>query len=273
MKKQRFITAGLLIILLAVCMYLGGVVLSVAAMVCICFAVYEEYHALGLKGHRPVAWPTWVGLGLGIPLTILLDTRVIAPILVLVCMVTSVSVIFRHEPKLEDILVSVMPLITIVLPGMALISLALVQPEAVSVVLLCLTFVIPVLGDTMAYLVGSRVGGPKFCPAVSPNKTISGAVAGMAGSLVGALLVGGIARMCCDPATCAILPNFLDYIILGLLGGAAGQLGDLFASLIKRHCGIKDFSNLFPGHGGMLDRLDSILFTAIIIFCYRLLML
>ena len=47
------------------------------------------------------------------------------------------------------------------------------------------------------------------------------------------------------------------YVLLGLLGGVAGQLGDLFASLIKRHCGIKDFSNLFPGHGGMLDRFDS----------------
>lgn len=270
--KQRYITASLLIILLSVLMYFGGAVLSVAAFICICFAVYEEYHALALKGHRPVAWPTWVGMALSIPLTLMLNTAVIIPILIIVCMVTGVCVMFRHEPKLEDILVSVMPLITIVLPGMCLIALALVQPKALSVVLLSLMFIIPVMGDTMAFLVGSRVGGPKFCPAVSPNKTISGAVAGLLGSIVGALLVAGVAWLCCDTATRALLPTFPAYLILGILGGAAGQMGDLFASLVKRHCGIKDFSNLFPGHGGMLDRMDSILFVAMIIFSYRLLM-
>ena len=62
-----------------------------------------------------------------------------------------------------------------------------------------------------------------------------------------------------------------QYALLGLVGGVAGQMGDLFASLVKRHCGIKDFSNLFPGHGGMLDRLDSILFMAVVMICYRLL--
>ena len=60
-------------------------------------------------------------------------------------------------------------------------------------------------------------------------------------------------------------------LVCALVGGVAGQMGDLFASLVKRHCGIKDFSNLFPGHGGMLDRLDSILFMAVVMICYRLL--
>ena len=57
-------------------------------------------------------------------------------------------------------------------------------------------------------------------------------------------------------------------MLIGLFGGIASQLGDLFASLIKRHCNIKDFSNLFPGHGGMMDRLDSLLFMAIVIYVY-----
>ena len=59
-------------------------------------------------------------------------------------------------------------------------------------------------------------------------------------------------------------------IIIGLLGGFAGQMGDLFASLVKRHCKLKDYSNLFPGHGGMLDRLDSVLFMAVLMYCYLL---
>ena len=62
-------------------------------------------------------------------------------------------------------------------------------------------------------------------------------------------------------------------IVCGLFGGIAGQMGDLFASMVKRHCRIKDFGHIFPGHGGMLDRLDSIVFTAIIVYSYRVILL
>ena len=145
------------------------------------------------------------------------------------------------------------------------------QPKALQVVLLAMMFIIPVMGDTMAFFVGSRVGGPKLCPAVSPNKTISGAVAGLCGSLIAALVIGGVGLAVCDEATGALLPSIPTCLLIGIIGGMAGQMGDLFASMVKRHCGIKDYSNLFPGHGGMLDRLDSILFTAVVMFCYRLL--
>ena len=77
---------------------------------------------------------------------------------------------------------SVLPLFTVMLPGMCIVVMAQVQPKAVQVVLLSLTFAVPVLGDTLAFFVGSRVRGPKLCPAVSPNKTISGAIAGLGGS-------------------------------------------------------------------------------------------
>ena len=269
--KQRMITGAVLVALLIVLLYFGGAVMSVTAMVCICFAVYEEYHALALAGHRPVSWPTWVGMALSIPLTLIFGAGVIVPILIAVCMTTLVCVVFRDAPRLEDVLVSVMPLLTIVLPGMCIIALALVQPKALQVVLLAMMFSIPVVGDTMAFFVGSRVGGPKLCPAVSPNKTISGAVAGLCGSLIAALVIGGVGLAVCDEATGALLPSIPTCLLIGIIGGMAGQMGDLFASMVKRHCGIKDYSNLFPGHGGMLDRLDSILFTAVVMFCYRLL--
>jgi len=64
-------------------------------------------------------------------------------------------------------------------------------------------------------------------------------------------------------------PPMWANIVVGVVGGVAAQMGDLFASMVKRHCGIKDFGNLFPGHGGMLDRMDSILFAAIIVYSYR----
>ena len=126
------------------------------------------------------------------------------------------------------------------------------------------------LGDVFALYVGSAIGGPKFCPAVSPKKTIAGSVGGLAGSVIAAMIVFGLSHVFCEAPTLAKLPVWWHYLLLGFLGGIAGQIGDLFASLVKRHSGIKDFSNLFPGHGGMLDRLDSVLFMAVLMYCYLL---
>ena len=246
-------------------------VMSTAAMLCICFAIYEEFRALAQAGHRPVAWPTWVATALSVPLPLFFGSKVIVPLIVTVCLITLVCVLFRETPRLEDILMSSLPLASILLPGLCIVALALVQPKHVQVVLLCLMIIVPVLGDTAAFFVGRKVGGPKFCPAVSPNKTISGALGGLCGSLCGALLIGLFAWLFCDATARETLPAFIHYVLIGLLGGAASQMGDLFASMVKRHCGIKDFSNLFPGHGGMLDRIDSILFMAVVVFSYYLL--
>lgn len=268
---QRIATGAALIAFLLVLMYFGGVVMGIGAIVCLCFAMHEEYHALAVAGHRPVAWPTWAGMVLTVPLVALWGTSVVVPLLAAVCLITMICVIFRDEPRLEDAVLSVLPLFSVVLPGMCIIALAQVQPKALQVVLLSLVFAVPVLGDTLAFFVGSRVRGPKLCPAVSPNKTISGSIAGLLGSVLAACLVGLGTLMFCSPETRALLPTWWQYLLLGLLGGIAGQMGDLFASLVKRHSGLKDFSSLFPGHGGMMDRLDSILFMAVVMFCYLLL--
>ena len=107
------------------------------------------------------------------------------------------------------------------------------------------------LGEALPYLAGGAVGG-------------------LIGSLVASLLVGLLVSLFAG-ASYPGLPAWWHYVLLGVIGGAVGQIGDLFASLVKRHCGIKDFANLFPGHGGMLDRMDSILFMALVMMCYRLL--
>ena len=269
---QRIVTGLGLVALVAVLLYFGGAVMGFAALVCICFAVHEEYGALTLAGHRPVAWPTWTGMILALPLTMACGTKVIWPLMMAVCIVTMACVLFRGQPRLEDALMSMLPLLTVVLPGMCIIAVAMVEPKELQVVLLCLLFAVPVLCDTLALFVGKAVGGPKFCPAVSPNKTIAGAISGMVGAVLAAILTGVVAAIAVNnPAAEALLPRWWQYLLIGILGGAASQLGDLFASQVKRHCGVKDFSNLFPGHGGMLDRMDSILFMAVVVFSFLLL--
>ena len=271
MMSQRTLTGLLLGLAALVLLWIGGTVLSIAAAAMICVGLHEEFRALAQAGHRPVSWPTWVAVVLCIPVVLVGGVAAILPLMISVCLITLFCIIFRREPKLEDAAMSLLPLFTVLLPGMCVISIIQVAPRQLQLTLLALLIVVPCLGDILAMQVGTLVRGPKLCPAVSPNKTISGAIGGLCGSFIAAIVVGIVAAILCKSSVRALLPSWFEYPILGLLGGAISQLGDLCFSLIKRHCGIKDFSNLFPGHGGMLDRLDSILFMALVVFCYYLL--
>ena len=124
---------------------------------------------------------------------------------------------------------------------------------------LFLIMVIVMTGDSAAYYVGSSFGKTKLYPAVSPKKSVEGSLGGLAGSVIGAFL----SRAWFFPELAVV-----DCIVAALLLGVLGQLGDLFESLIKRSCGVKDSGTIFPGHGGLLDRLDSILFAGPAAFYY-----
>ena len=112
--------------------------------------------------------------------------------------------------------------------------------------------------DMGAYFVGVSYGKRKLCPEISPNKTVEGALGGIVSSIVVSLII----TLCYGKFT-AIIPTVLLTIPLCI----AGMAGDLFASVIKRKTEIKDYGNLIPGHGGVLDRVDSMLFIAPLIFC------
>ena len=269
--KKRVITGVLLGAAVVVLLACDGAVMAVAALLCACVAMREEYHALKVAGNRPVAWPTWVGMALSIPLALLMGVKVLIPLVLTTFLLTVICVMFRSEPRLEDALLSIMPLFTVMLPGMFIVSLSMVQPKGLQVVLLGLTFAVPSMGDMFALFVGCRVGGPKFCPAISPNKTIAGSIGGLVGSLLTAIAIGLLARLFVSPETLLLLPVWWQYVLMGIIGGIAGQMGDLWASMVKRHCGIKDFGSVFPGHGGIMDRLDSVLFTLIVVCSYCIL--
>jgi phosphatidate cytidylyltransferase len=112
--------------------------------------------------------------------------------------------------------------------------------------------------DTFAYLIGKGFGRNPLAPKVSPNKTVEGSV----GGLLGCLIVGLIFRFWMSEV------SFLHTIILSLIVGIVGQIGDLFESSLKRSAGIKDSGTLIPGHGGILDRSDSLIFVLPIIYYY-----
>src|SRR5262249_18467098 len=115
--------------------------------------------------------------------------------------------------------------------------------------------------DTLAYFVGHAWGRRSLAPVVSPSKTVEGAMGGLVGGVLGALAVRSLG-----------LPGLpvLHAAALGVVVAALGIVGDLDESLLKRWAGVKDSGTLFPGHGGMLDRLDSLLFGAPVLYYYFL---
>lgn len=122
-------------------------------------------------------------------------------------------------------------------------------------------------GDSAAYFAGRAFGKHKLAPVVSPNKTIEGAIGGVLGSM----LLGVVVTVCYTmlhgklvgvPLASLGWKYYVIVMLLGSLGAVLGIMGDLFASAVKRQCGIKDYGTIFPGHGGILDRFDSVLFIA-----------
>lgn len=267
---QRTITGAALIAGLIVVLAVGGWLFALTAFVCLSVALYEELHALTLGGHRPVWWTSYAALAISMPFMMRYSSEALMPLLMLLSFCVLMQVMRRENPDLVDIMVSVLPMLTVVLPGMCIFGILDTQPRPLQLMLLVFVFTASVGGDTFAYFVGSTVGGPKLCPHISPNKTVAGAVGGLAGSVLCTMLAGWIFRL--SVPSFAFPPAWAN-ALAGLLAGVAAQMGDLFASMVKRHCKVKDFGHIFPGHGGMLDRLDSIVFTAILIYCYRVILL
>lgn len=112
--------------------------------------------------------------------------------------------------------------------------------------------------DMGAYFVGVSMGKTKLCPEISPNKTVEGALGGIISSVIATLVI-----TLCFGYFSKILPAMLITIPLCVVG----MIGDLFASIIKRKVGIKDYGELIPGHGGILDRVDSVLFISPLVYC------
>ncbi len=112
--------------------------------------------------------------------------------------------------------------------------------------------------DTGAYLLGSLIGKHKLYEAISPNKTWEGAIGGM-------LLALGLAFL-----MCRVFPqlSLFHWIAVSIIVSIAGIVGDLVKSMLKRQAGVKDTGNILPGHGGILDRFDSLFFSAPLVFCY-----
>ncbi|WP_026510785.1 phosphatidate cytidylyltransferase [Butyrivibrio sp. LC3010] len=119
--------------------------------------------------------------------------------------------------------------------------------------------------DTFAYFTGRALGKHKLCPVLSPKKTIEGAIGGIAGSLLAGVIYGYVYASYAD-TNLPVSTSIATFAVITFVAGALSQVGDLIASGIKRDQGIKDYGNLIPGHGGIMDRFDSVIFITPVIY-------
>jgi phosphatidate cytidylyltransferase len=186
----------------------------------------------------------------------------VAAIVVAFVLLVGVAAVARGNPTREtlgDVATTILaPLYGGLLIG-TLVGVRLAEPAAIGRHWVLFLLAVIMMGDAGAYYLGRAFGRRKLAPSVSPNKTVEGLLGGTLAAVAAALLASRLFLPEVHPLRAGILG-----LILSLLGVA----GDLFESLLKRSAGVKNTSELIPGHGGVLDRLDSLYFSAPVLFAY-----
>ena len=145
----------------------------------------------------------------------------------------------------------------VIIPYMLTALIRILTMSNIGRYVILIPFIVAFMSDAGAYFVGLRFGKHKLAPVVSPNKTIEGVFGGLAGAMIGMLIYTIILDL---PLKLDV--NYGIALLYGLIGSGVGCFGDLCFSIIKRQTGIKDYGNLIPGHGGILDRFDSMMMVA-----------
>lgn len=183
-------------------------------------------------------------------------------IIALVMLVLLLFVINHNSVNIIDGSVTVFSFIYV---GVLLSFITIIRD--INIIYAWLPFIIAFGCDTGAYLTGSLIGKHKLCSKLSPKKTIEGAV----GGLVFSAVLTGIYLFAAGKLGYTYSGSIIMYILLGIFGGAVSQIGDLAASSIKRFTGIKDYGKIMPGHGGVLDRFDSVIYLTPIVLGFVIL--
>lgn len=169
------------------------------------------------------------------------------------------AVLDNSRIKLSDVTSSIFLVIYSVV---FLMHLSFIRKLDNGVALLFMPLIGAYITDTGAYFTGLSIGRHKLIPSVSPNKTVEGAVGGIVASVIGFVIYGVVM------SNMGFEVNYALIIVLAVLCAIFAQLGDLTASVIKRNYSVKDFGHLIPGHGGMVDRVDSLMFVAPIVYYF-----
>ena len=258
----RIIIGILLSAAALVFLYVGGFALKAALYLCIALCLFEVYSALKRQSIR-ISPSAGIFFVLMLPLAIqFYALKGILSLFMVTGMLILAFQVFRADLTTVN---TAFTFFTLFYPGMMLsmLPLMLTFPNNGGRWAILFTILIASASDSFALYTGLLIGKHKLSPSISPKKTVEGAIGGLLGGALIGLAIGLYMKSYIYADT-----YIWQIVLLGLVGSVAGQIGDLTASIIKRSTGIKDFGKIFPGHGGVMDRADSILFVAPIVYCY-----
>ncbi|EDS76380.1 phosphatidate cytidylyltransferase [Clostridium massiliodielmoense] len=258
--NKRYLGAAILSPLIIV-LFLGGIYLKVLVALISLMGMYEFYNASRKKGINPLSIISYI---LAIIYYILIMNNsfsfeklfliIIFTLFIMLCIP-----VISDKYNFIDVAVTLMGFLYVTIFFSFII---LINDKVNGKYLIWIVFISAWLCDTSAYYVGKYFGKNKLCPRVSPKKTIEGSI----GGLIGSAFFCGIYGVAVNSFGIQVPSH--HFIFMGIICGVFCQFGDLVASSIKRYVDVKDYSNLIPGHGGILDRFDSILFTSVIVYYY-----
>lgn len=260
--KQRILTSAIGVVIFFCVLFAPNFVFSAAVLIITCIAAYEIHHA--------------VGTNLFLTLTGIISAAVIFIGTVTGNLLLSIVIIFAVYLLLSIILFGKCDVRSIYMLGFSsvvfsasLSSLAVIKTNF-GIAGALLPFIFAWITDTGAYFFGISMGKHKLVPHLSPKKTVEGSLGGMAVCVIISVFYNWLILNCFDTALFA-RGSMPAMAVTALVASAVAQLGDLTLSAIKRELGVKDYGNILPGHGGVLDRFDSLIFVAP--FVYAVLML
>jgi phosphatidate cytidylyltransferase len=256
-KIKRVISAVVLVLLILVFIIMGGAIFKVGVLGIIAIALYEYINVYKKTSNKVITSVIILGYIINIFIIFFNKTEFLLPMVYLIVLLSMSIPVFTKSYNVISSAITIVGYIYII---NFFTLLAFVREWENGNRLILLVFIIAWFSDTFAYYIGRYLGKRKLCPEVSPKKTIEGFIGGIIGSCSGILLWASF--------IVKLEQTWYQLILFGIIAGIISQIGDLVASLIKRYIGVKDYGNIIPGHGGILDRFDSILFTTPIVYYY-----
>ena len=273
MKKTliRIVTGAFLVGLLVLCLHLGDIVFLLIFGGAFLITVKEMDSLIKAMGREIVITPAYIFAGFfGIVYYLTAyNLSVVCAFALLMVAATMIGQVLLMGDDFSAAAYCLLPFVYPILSECALVAIYFALPPWMARTACCAAILCPSIGDMCAYFGGMALGKTPLAPRISPKKTVEGAVF----SLLGSILAGIGLYYAQGIWTEGKGMSFFALVSLGFICGVAGQFGDLFASCLKRSVDMKDFSETLPGHGGVLDRLDSVLLCAPVVLAFCILAL